>query len=193
MLRVASAALAPNGNTKMSWEFPHQLRRVQFRRLSMQDTPEFLAYRSDPSVARFQGWSPMSESEARQFLGKASEFTELAPGTWSQLAIAEIQSNKLLGDAGLWLAPDSTQAEFGISLATHAQGKGLGGEAIGGLIKWLLSATSISGVVAHTDVRNEACIRALKRAGMTQTGARTQTYKGEVCTEYCFLQARLGS
>ena len=176
----------------MSWKLPHCLRRVQFRRLSAEDTPEFLAYRSDPSVARFQGWSPMSEPEAREFLANESQFTELTPGAWSQLGIAAIESNKLVGDAGLWLAPDSTKAEFGISLATDVQGKGLGGEAIAGLIKLLFSATSIAEIVAHTDVRNEPCIRALRRAGMAQSGTRTETYKGEVCTEYCFLQTRLG-
>lgn len=134
----------------------------------------------------------MSEPQAREFLAKESQFTELVPGAWSQLGIAAIPSNTLLGDAGLWLAPDSTKAEFGISLAAQVQGKGLGSEAIAGLIRLLFSATSISEIVAHTDVRNERCIRALKRAGMTQTDTRTEKYKGEVCTEYCFRQVRLG-
>lgn len=176
----------------MPWELPHRLRRIQFRRLGVQDTPEFLAYRGDPSVARFQGWSAMSESEAREFLAMHSRFTEPTPGGWSQLGMAAIESNRLIGDVGIWLAQDSAEAEFGISLAAHRQGMGLGSEAIAGIIKLLFSATSISRIVAHTDVRNQPCIRALERAGMVQTGVRTETYKGETCAEYCFLKARRG-
>ena len=47
---------------------PLDLGRLRLRWLREGDLPEFLAYRSDPEVARFQGWAPMDEAAARAFL-----------------------------------------------------------------------------------------------------------------------------
>lgn len=170
----------------MAWNLPHPVKHIQFRVLSTSDVTEFLNYRSDPSVARFQGWSPMTEQEATDFLAKESAFTQLHPGVWSQIGVATVGSGKLIGDVGLWLSEDSTIVEFGMSLARGEQGRGLGTETAAGIIELIFSSTPIAQIVANTDERNKPCLRALRRAGMSQTGTRTETYKGEVCTEYCF-------
>jgi RimJ/RimL family protein N-acetyltransferase len=141
-------------------------------------------------VARYQGWSPMTEQAALAFLSKESKFTDLMPGEWSQVGVAKTASNQLVGDVGVWLSPDSSTAEFGISLARHVQGQGLGANVIHGLIQLIFASTTVGEVIANTDQRNEPCIRALRRAGMSQIGARTETYKGKLCTELCFLADR---
>src|SRR5699024_3286437 len=114
---------------------------------------------------------------------KASQFTGLTPGEWSQVGIAKTANNQLIGDVGVWLSPDSSTAEFGISLARHVQGQGLGANAIHGLIQLIFATTTVGEAIANTDQRNEPCIRALRKAGMSQVGARTETCKGELCTE----------
>ena len=80
--------------------------------------------------------------------------------------------------------------EFGISLARKFQGRGLGTEAAKGLIELVFASTDVTRVIANTDERNEPCIRALERAGMSKSGKRTETYKGEGCTEYSFQIVR---
>lgn len=172
------------------WTLPHTTRQLQFRRLRADDLSAFLAYRSDPQVARFQGWSPMSEAQARDFLNQQAGFTELVPDAWVQLGVAEPDGKTLLGDVGIGLSADASCAEIGVSLARTAQGRGLGTRTVAGLIELIFASTEVAAIEAHTDQRNVPCIGALQRAGMTRTGTRTETWKGEVCTEIRFLATR---
>lgn len=174
----------------MSWVLPQSTGRIRLRRLRTDDLMDFLVYRSDPVVARYQGWDLMTRQAALDFLSREAQFTELVPGGWSQLGVTRANNDALIGDVGLWLSPDSSTVEIGVSLARHAQGQGLGSHTLHGLISLVFSATAVTNIVAHTDARNEPCIRALKRAGLLQTGTRTEIYKGEACTEVCFLVER---
>ena len=58
------------------------------RRMRTRDLAAFQAYRSLPELGRFQGWSPMSETEALSFLAEMSEARLFAAGEWVQLGIA---------------------------------------------------------------------------------------------------------
>lgn len=174
----------------MAWQLPHYAQNIRLRTLRRGDLSEFLAYRSDPLVARYQGWSPMSEHQAMAFLERESSFTEVLPGAWSQLGIATLKDDQLIGDVGLWLSDDATTAEFGISLSRGVQGHGFGTEAAVALIALIFASTSVETIVANTDQRNEPCRRALLRAGMAQVRSRTETCKSEVCTEHCFRVTR---
>ena len=43
---------------------PHSLKRLRLRILRPDDLDAFHAYRSDPVVAKYQGWEPMTTREA---------------------------------------------------------------------------------------------------------------------------------
>lgn len=165
---------------------PHNLERVRLRMLRADDLEAFHAYRSDPVVARYQGWEPMTQSEAADFLHAQSSPVEHVPGTWRQLGVAELESDALVGDVGVWLSPDSRQAEFGISIASAAQGHGYGTECVRGLIALVFSTTPVTEIVASTDARNVSCLTVLARSGMRQVDTRQAEYKGEMCTEDVF-------
>lgn len=169
---------------------PCDLDRIRFRHLRRGDLEDFLAYRKDPEVARYQGWDPMTEREGETFLESHSRHACLTPGVWQQLGIADLKSDALIGDIGLCLASDRSSIEFGISLRAQQQGRGLGTECIRGLIPLLFLASPATKVVAHTDVRNPACIAALKNSGMKQNAIRHGVYKGEHCSEVGFLAER---
>jgi len=169
---------------------PCDLNRLRFRRLRRSDIDDFLAYRTDPHVAKYQGWSPMTTPVARAFLEAHSQHAALMPGLWQQLGISDLKSDTLIGDLGLHLWPDSSRVEFGISICAKEQGKGFGTECIRGLIPLLFQASPAVEVVAYTDLRNEACIAALKRSGMSQVTHRSATHKGEHCTEIGFSLLR---
>jgi len=169
---------------------PHTSGRVRLRRLRVSDFRAFHTYRSDPEVARYQGWSPMTEVEAEAFLRDHARNAGLEAGEWTQLAIASAEDDRLLGDIGLFLAPDARWAEFGVSLDPGAQGSGLGTETAQALIALLLAHTPVRRVVAASDVRNAACLRMLEKAGMSLVDVAKTEYKGEVCTEHVFAIER---
>jgi len=48
---------------------PIETDRLILRKFELRDVPAFAAYRSDPEVARFQGWeAPFSEQQAAKFI-----------------------------------------------------------------------------------------------------------------------------
>jgi len=181
------------GKVNSMLPLPFELDRIVLRKLHTDDLDAFLSYRSDPQVARFQGWEPMTRQQAMALLEHESRFEGFRPGHWSQLGIAMTGDDRLIGDAGVWLADNGESAELGFSLARHAQGQGLGTEAVRGLLQWVFATTAASTILAHADERNESCLRALARAGMERCGLRSQVWKGETCTEVCFRALRSGS
>jgi len=80
--------------------------RLILRTFEPRDVPAFAAYRSDPEVARYQGWSaPYSEEQAAAFVRAVRRVKPGAPGKWLQLAIQVKAGGGLAGAAA---APPST-------------------------------------------------------------------------------------
>ncbi|TXH70964.1 MAG: N-acetyltransferase [Lysobacteraceae bacterium] len=169
---------------------PHKRERIRLRKLRPSDFRAFHAYRGDPDVARYQGWEPMSQDEAMQFLREYGRNAGLEPGEWAQLGIALSEDDHLIGDAGLWLGPDGRRAEFGISLHRDFQGRGYAREAGAALLDLLFAHTAVGQVRAATDVRNAACARMLQALGMRLVDSAQTEYKGEMCTEQVFVIER---
>ena len=128
----------------------------------------------------------MTSWESSDFLRSQASQTGHAPEAWRQLAIADLKSDVLIGDVGVWLSPDCLQAEFGLSITPSAQGNGYGAECVRGLIELLFSATSVTEVVASADIRNLACLAVLAHSGMRRRHTRKAECKGEICTEHVF-------
>ncbi len=171
-------------------KLPHRLGRLRLRTLRPDDLEIFHQYRSDPAVARYQGWEPMSCAAATDYLASHCDQSTHVPGTWRQLAIADLATDTLVGDMGIWLSSDCQRAEVGLSIAPIAQGKGYGSESLRGLVELLFASTSVLEIEASTDTRNGSCLAALRRAGFNQLGTRQAEYKGEICTESVFLVRR---
>lgn len=169
---------------------PHRLNRLTFRTLRTSDLESFHSYRSDAAVARFQGWEPMAVSECTTYLTTHSIQCSHAPGTWRQLAVAEITTDSLVGDIGVWLSEDGKNAQVGLTIAPGFQGKGYASESLRGLSELLFSSTPVVEIRASTDARNLSCIAALKRAGFHETEKLRAEYKGELCTEIVFMVSK---
>lgn len=163
---------------------------VVLRRLCVADLPAFQAYRTDVELGRYQGWSAMSDSEARAFLDDANKAPLFSPGHWAQIAIAEPQTLALLGDIGLYLAEDSRHAEIGFTLARHAQGRGLATAAVREAVQFIFFSTAVEQVLGITDARNRASIALLERIGMHKSEERTVEFRGEECVEYIYVLPR---
>lgn len=129
-------------------------RVITLRRLNPTDLKNFQAYRKDPVVAEFQSWDDMSDETALGFLYAVHEDEVFTPGQWSQLAIADARSDELLGDMGVFLEADQSEAEIGITLAQHAQGRSFGKRAVEMLISVLHDRTQVQRLRIITDENN---------------------------------------
>lgn len=160
------------------------------RLLARDDLEAFQAYRTDARLAVYQEWSPMSAPEATAFLAAMSAVTDLVPGDWIQLGIADAVSNELIGDIGLRLDADRHGTEIGFTLSSARHGQGLASEAVRTALDLVFTCAPIEEVRAVTDARNAASIRLLQRVGFSQVSERQAVARGERCTEYLYRARR---
>lgn len=154
---------------------------VKLRALGADDLDDFLAYRSDPQVARFQGWQPMDRELALAFLEDAAP-QPWGLGVWAQIGIARARDDRLVGDIGL-LRESDTQVQIGFSLNRCAQGQGWAQAAVSACMSALLVPLDIQTVRGITDSRNAASWRLLLRLGFTEGSRECVLVRGEVCTD----------
>lgn len=166
--------------------------RLVLRRLSPADLAAFQAYRHDPAVGLYQGWTPQSDEAALAFINEMAAAPLLAPGAWIQLGIGDGATDHLLGDIGLRLAEDSAEAEVGISLAADAQGRGLATEALRAAFALLFALTPARRVIGHVDSRNAPSIRLLERVGMRRLDTVDAVFRGAPCREHVYALERGG-
>jgi aminoglycoside 6'-N-acetyltransferase len=160
------------------------------RRLCAGDLEAFQAYRRIPSLGRYQGWSPMDDAQAREFLVQMSQGPLFTPGQWMQLGIAAPDAGPLLGDVGLFLADDGLSGEVGFTLHPAAQGRGLATAAVREASRLLFSATAATRLLGIADARNTPSVRLLERLGFTCVERREAVFRGEPCIELVYALAR---
>ena len=144
--------------------------RIVLRDLRPEDLDHLAAYRSDPLVAQFQGWTPPFTAKDAQSLYASVIGTPFdSPGTWYQLAVAERETDALLGDIGLHFL-DADQVEIGFTLARKRQGQGWMREALTLALGHLFIVLGKHRIIATTDARNVAAHRLLSGLGFRQEG-----------------------
>jgi RimJ/RimL family protein N-acetyltransferase len=147
--------------------FPLETNRLLLRHFCEADLDEFLAYRSDPQVAQYQGWDVPYELDAgRTFIDGMKNALPGTPGKWFQVAVVLKNSKRLLGDCAFHVMEnDKRQAYIGITLARSYWGKGYGEETCRRLLDYLFYELNLHRVVAECDVENIASFTLLKRLG----------------------------
>ena len=147
--------------------FPLETERLQLRHFCDSDLKDFIAYRSDPLVARYQGWEVPYELETgRAFIDEMKNALPGTLGKWFQAAIEIRSLRTLLGDCAFHiLENDRRQAYIGITLAHPFWGKGYGQEACRRLIDYLFYELNLHRVIAESDVDNVASYTLLERLG----------------------------
>jgi RimJ/RimL family protein N-acetyltransferase len=169
---------------------PREFFGGRLRRLQPRDLAAFQAYRALPELGRYQGWSPMSDAEALQFIEEVHRAPLFAPGHWMQLGIAQPESDALVGDIGLYLSEDGTSGEVGFTLQPGSQGRGIATLAVREALRLFFTATSVTGVLGITDERNRPSIRLLERVGFEFIESRHVVFRGEPCTERVYVLPR---
>jgi RimJ/RimL family protein N-acetyltransferase len=172
---------------------PLHTRRLVLRRFDEADVQPFLAYRSDPTVARYQSWETCDLHEATEFVRHHQSQEAGVPGHWLQIAIARADTNALIGDCAFKVqAHDSRQATIGVTIARQNQRQGFAREAIACLLDGLFGRLKLHRVVADTDPENTASFRLLEQLGLRREGHLKQSlwFKGRWVDEYLYAILR---
>ena len=160
--------------------------RLRLRPFRADDLETFVAYRSDPDVARYQSWDPAySPADAEQFLRSQRGLVLGRPGEWLQLAIVGRESGELHGDCAVRVVTDQpATAEIGITLAKASQGRGVATEALTALVTELFEQHGIHRVFAEADDRNRPVGRLFERLGFRCEARLVEAdwFKGEWST-----------
>src|SRR5687768_12690391 len=99
------------------------------------DLDAFVAYRSDPDVARYQSWQDYTRAQGQALIVSMSELHLGQPGEWYQVAVETKDGDELVGDLASKVdADEPREMEVGFTLAPQHQGNGYGTEALTGLL-----------------------------------------------------------
>ncbi len=163
--------------------------RLKLRDFTAADLPAFTAYRHDPAVARYQSWESYDMDMAQQFFALQQALSFNQPGSWYQIAIADLHSDAILGDCVVHFIEDDDQlVEIGFTLATEHQGQGYGKEAITALLECIFNQLGKRRAIAVTDVENAGSIALLEALGFRQEAHFVENvlFKGCWGSEYLY-------
>ncbi|WP_433057965.1 GNAT family N-acetyltransferase [Dactylosporangium sp. CS-033363] len=158
-----------------------QTERLLLRPFRAADAPALSAYRSDPEVARYQGWdAPYPLESALAFVAGLDGRDPRGEG-WYQWAVETRDGGTMIGDVGVNRHDEGRQAEIGFTLAREHQGRGYAAEAVGRVVHHLLAEEGLHRVHASVDARNAPSARLLERLGFRREGLELQSqwWKGE--------------
>jgi len=157
---------------------PFETARLILRSFQDDDLETFIAYRSDPLVARYQGWdAPYPREKAIAFVEEMKNKQPGRKGDWYQIVVTLKPGREVIGDVAFHiLSEDIFQAEIAFTLARSFWGKGYATEAAGRLLDYLFGELHLQRVRAIRDAENLASAHVLERLGMR----RDYDYLGNV-------------
>lgn len=144
--------------------------RLVLRPFQAEDTPIFHKLINDWEICRRVPDAPFPYPAH-----KAQEWVEAASlnrrdGVAEQFAIIEVQSNQLVGCAGLMLSKDRQTAELGYWIGRPYWRRGFAQEAGRRLIDWAFAELSLAQITAVVAADNEGSLAVLANLGFIQTG-----------------------
>jgi RimJ/RimL family protein N-acetyltransferase len=163
--------------------------RLRVRPFAPADVQAFVAYRSDPEVARYQSWSDYTSDLGTSLIEAMQGAQPGVPGEWYQFALEDPSSGALLGDLALKVDEHETRvAEVGFTLAPEHQGKGYAAEALGALLGFAFETFGLHRMIAVTDALNAPAATLLERVGMRREGHFHENvfFKGAWGSEFLF-------
>jgi RimJ/RimL family protein N-acetyltransferase len=168
--------------------------RIRLRPFQARDLPAFVAYRSDPEVARLQSWdTSYGMANAERFLAEQNEVRFGQPGAWVQLAATDRGDGTLFGDCAVRVLADQPEtAELGVTFSPRHQGAGLAAEAVSAVVDHLFEHVGLHRISAETDDRNVAAQQLMERLGFRCEGrlVEAERFKGEWCTIRVYARLR---
>jgi RimJ/RimL family protein N-acetyltransferase len=150
---------------------PIETARLRLRPFVAADAATLATYRSDPDVARYQGWSaPYPLADAEALVADMVALGGITEGEWYQIAVEEGATHDLVGDVAIHLLDEGRQAEIGCTIVPGSQGNGYSVEALGALVDHAFRTVGVHRIFALLDERNVASARLVERLGFRLEG-----------------------
>lgn len=163
--------------------YPIRTERLSISPLSRADVDQFVAYRQDPLVAKFQSWdTTYSREQALQLIEDQGDLVLPMLGNWMQLALRLGENEVLIGDLALHLRIEKPPTfEIGFTLTTRHQGMGYAKEAAAALMAELINFFGAQKFIAHIDERNLPAATLLRSLGFSHIPEKgwSEEFKGE--------------
>jgi aminoglycoside 6'-N-acetyltransferase len=142
--------------------------RVTLRPLAPEDVPVLAELGSEPEIARW--WPGITDEELQA----------KAEGRDDVMAFAIEAEGQVIGLAQTWeeTEPDHRHAGIDLFLGKAYQGRGLGTDAVGTLVRHLVGELGHHRVVIDPAVENERAIRCYRRAGFRPVGVMRRYERG---------------
>ncbi len=147
---------------------PIECKHLLLRDFRRSDLAQFAAYRANPDIARYQGWEDFHIGDAEEFFAIQLPLRFGVAGSWYQVAIASLETDRMIGDCVIHFTGDETQVEIGFTLAPEAHGRGFAFEAVSALIELVFNTLGKQRIIAITHAHNDAAGRLLTRLGFDQ-------------------------
>lgn len=152
--------------------------RLQITNFAFEDLDQFLKYRNDAEVYKFQSWVvPFTKKLAIEFVMEMKEksLDKMMHG-WIQLVISRLDNrNIVIGDCGLNFK-SFNQVEFGITIASEHQFKGYAFEALSAIFEYLFTRLNIHRIIGLADKENLGSIKLQYKLGMRKEGEFKESY-----------------
>jgi RimJ/RimL family protein N-acetyltransferase len=170
--------------------YPIRTERSLLRPLTVADADALLAYRSQPDVARYVPFDPMTRDEILERIAGQWALTELTDeGQGLTLGIEVAATGQLAGDVILfWRSRAHASGEIGYILHPDFGGRGYATEAARMLLGLGFERLGLHRVIARVDERNTASAQVCRRLGMRQEArlVENEWFKGEWTNELDF-------
>jgi len=122
-------------------------KRCIIRTFEESDLDDFIEYRNNQEWMKYQGFKGLKKEEYRKLL-----FVPFNISEGGQLVIAEIETNKLIGD--IYLKKDSEAIDIGYTINPKYAKQGYTTDAVCGLIDYLLDTYPECAILAETEIGN---------------------------------------
>lgn len=137
--------------------------RLLLRPFVEEDLDEFAEIMAEPEVVRFFGHDPMTRSEAWRSMASFLGHEQLRG--WTNNAMVEKTTGRLLGRCGLWRPEGWPGTEVGWLLARPAWGHGFATEAAVAWRDWTFANLDLDQLVSVIHRDNSASVAVARRIG----------------------------
>lgn len=161
--------------------------RLHIRKLTLSDLSDFHDYRSNPDVAKYQGFDVYTLQKAKAFIQEQENKVFGKAGQWTQYGLEEKATQKIIGDCAIKLHKQDTRiAEVGVTISHRAQQQGFAKEALVAILSYLFDVQKVHRVVEIMDAENIGAIQLMESIGFRQEGHFIENifFKGKWGSEY---------
>jgi aminoglycoside 6'-N-acetyltransferase len=158
---------------------PFECDDLTFRLFDESDAAAFAAYRDNPEVARYQGWTlPFTEDRALYMIRDMATQGGVVNGAWVNVAVTTNSPGEaqIIGDIAVGLNEAGDVAEVGFTITPEFQRKGYATRAT----RHFMSALQRHGVIkfrASIHPENLASVRVLQKLGFQHVRTDKDAYE----------------